>query len=436
MRKHGIDDYWELVRRSQEDPEWFWPAAIEDMGLEFSQPWDDVVDLSRGPEWATWFVGGKLNIAWNCVHRWAERRPDAIAAVGLGEDGSRRELTFAELSARGDEARGGARPPRRRRGRPRGDLPADVAGGRDRLARVRAHRARSRCRSSPASRHPPSRSGSRPPRRRSRSRRAASTRRGREVPMLEILEEARREAPSVEHVVVAPWDELVADSPGELAAGRARLGDAVPAHLHVGNDRARRRASSTSRAASSSRSRARSATRPTRGPDDRIHFVTDMGWIMGPWTVVGGHAMGSTLVFAEGAPDWPHGPALEADRVGAGDGARHLPHADAGADPARRARDRSLVAAHDRHHGRAVEPGAVPLALRARSAAAAARSSTARAAPRSAPASSRRRRRDPDQGLLARRARARDGDGRRRRRGQLRCAARSASSSAASRSRA
>ena len=41
------------------------------------------------------------------------------------------------------------------------------------------------------------------------------------------------------------------------------------------------------------------------GPDDRIHFVTDMGWIMGPWTVVGGHAMGSTLVFAEGAPDWP-----------------------------------------------------------------------------------------------------------------------------------
>ena len=53
MRKHGIDDYWELVRRSQEDPEWFWPAAIEDMGLEFSRPWDHVVDLSCGPEWAT-----------------------------------------------------------------------------------------------------------------------------------------------------------------------------------------------------------------------------------------------------------------------------------------------------------------------------------------------------------------------------------------------
>ncbi len=45
-----------------------------------------------------------------------------------------------------------------------------------------------------------------------------STRRGRHVPMLEILEEARREAPSVEHVIAAPWDELVADCPGELPA--------------------------------------------------------------------------------------------------------------------------------------------------------------------------------------------------------------------------
>src|SRR5207244_6265994 len=41
------------------------------------------------------------------------------------------------------------------------------------------------------------------------------------------------------------------------------------------------------------------------GPDDVLHFVTDMGWIMGPWTVVGGGAAGCTIVFAEGAPDWP-----------------------------------------------------------------------------------------------------------------------------------
>ena len=57
------------------------------------------MDLSRGPEWATWFVGSKLSIAWNCVHRWAERDPSRVAAVGLGEDGARWEYTFAELSS-------------------------------------------------------------------------------------------------------------------------------------------------------------------------------------------------------------------------------------------------------------------------------------------------------------------------------------------------
>ena len=79
-------------------PTWFWPLCVDDLGIEFSTPWNAVLDSSRGPEWTTWFVGGKLNVARNCVHRWAERRPEGVAAVGLGEDGSRSTLTFAELS--------------------------------------------------------------------------------------------------------------------------------------------------------------------------------------------------------------------------------------------------------------------------------------------------------------------------------------------------
>jgi len=98
MRKLGFDDYRELQRRSAEDPEWFWAAAIEDLGLEFSQPWEKVVDLSNGPEWATWFVGGKVNIAWNCVHRWAERKPGDPAAIANPESGPRRVLNYGQLS--------------------------------------------------------------------------------------------------------------------------------------------------------------------------------------------------------------------------------------------------------------------------------------------------------------------------------------------------
>src|SRR6476660_7167163 len=242
MRKHGFESYWELVARSREDPEWFWPAAIEDMGLEFSRPWDAVVDLSRGPEWATWFVGGKVNIAWNCVHRWAERRPDAVASVGLGEDGSRREQTVAQ--------------------------------------RLQAAEAKVVITA------------------------RASTRRGREVPMLEIVEEARRQAPSVEHVVVAPWDELVADSPGDLPA--AELDSETPYLLTYTSGTTGTPKGVVHVQGGFLVSIAREVCyQADAGPDDRIHFVTDMGWSMGPWTVVGGHAMGSTLVFAEGAPDWP-----------------------------------------------------------------------------------------------------------------------------------
>src|SRR2546430_3377420 len=99
QRRADADDYWQLVKRSQEDPEWFWPLVVEDLGLQFSRPWEQVMDVMRGPEWATWFVGGRLNIAWNCVHRWAHsERRDETAAVFAAEDGSRAELTFGELS--------------------------------------------------------------------------------------------------------------------------------------------------------------------------------------------------------------------------------------------------------------------------------------------------------------------------------------------------
>ena len=98
MRRAGAADHRELVARSSDDPAWFWPLAIDDMGLEFSAPWTAVFDDSRGPEWTTWFPGGKVSIARNCVHRWAERTPDTLAAVGLAEDGTRSALTFAELS--------------------------------------------------------------------------------------------------------------------------------------------------------------------------------------------------------------------------------------------------------------------------------------------------------------------------------------------------
>jgi acetyl-CoA synthetase len=122
--------------------------------------------------------------------------------------------------------------------------------------------------------------------------------------MLEIPEEARQEAPRLEHVIVTPWDEEVAACPGTLAplavdpehpylltytSGTTGKPKGV-LHVHGGL-----LVSITREAAYLADVHA----------GDVLHFVTDMGWIMGPWTVIGGGALGATIVFAEGAPDWP-----------------------------------------------------------------------------------------------------------------------------------
>jgi acetyl-CoA synthetase len=303
MRRHGIDAYGELLRRSQEEPEWFWPAVVEDMGLEFMRPWDAVVDLSRGPEWATWFVGGTLNIAANCVHRWGVRTPEATACVSLAENGARRTLSFAELSdqvTRLAEALVGL-------GVEAGDRVAiflpmsqEVAVASHACAHLGAVQV-------------PIFSGFAAPAVAQRLQASeakvaitteTSSRRGREVPMLAILEEAQREAPALEHVVLAPWDELLAAQPGELAP--AELASETPYLLTYTSGTTGVPKGVVHVQGGFLVSIAREVCyQADARPGDVIHFATDMGWIMGPWTVVGGHALGATLVFAEGAPDFP-----------------------------------------------------------------------------------------------------------------------------------
>ena len=66
MRAHRIVSYEELVQRSQEEPEWFWDAVVQDLGIEFFKPYERVMDTSDGIPWTTWFTGGTTNLAHNC----------------------------------------------------------------------------------------------------------------------------------------------------------------------------------------------------------------------------------------------------------------------------------------------------------------------------------------------------------------------------------
>jgi acetyl-CoA synthetase len=301
MRRHGCSTYRDLVARSIDEPEWFWPAAIEDMGLDFFEPWSQIADRSRGPEWTTWFVGGKLNIAWNCVHRHPAGRP---AAIFRGEDGARRELTFGELSGAVTRLAErlvelGVEP---------GDRVAiylpmspEVAIASHACAHIGAVQV-------------PIFSGFAAPAVAQRLQDSGakvaitartSLRRGRELPMLAILEEARQSAGSVEHVIVAPWDEEVAAQPGTLEP--LAVDSEHPYLLTYTSGTTGTPKGVVHVQGGFLVSIAREACyQANTHADDVVHFSTDMGWIMGPWTVVGCGAMGATLVFAEGAPDWPH----------------------------------------------------------------------------------------------------------------------------------
>jgi acetyl-CoA synthetase len=318
MRRHGIDDYWELVRRSQDDPEWFWPAAIEDMGLEFTQPWTQVMDTSRGPAWSTWFVGGKLNLAWNCVHRWAlGERADAVAAVGLGEDGSRQEWTFAELSAEVTRLAEGLRD----LGVGPGDAVATYLPMSPQVA-IASHA----CAHLGAIQVPIF-SGFAAPAVAARLVDSeakvvitadGSFRRGKRIPMKHVVGEAATESAHVERVVVWPrfgedvsvgerdvlWGDLVGGQPGVLEP--LEVESEHPYLLTYTSGTTGRPKGVVHVQGGFLVSIAREAAyQADLHPDDVLHFSTDMGWIMGPWTVVGGGAMGCTIVYAEGAPDWP-----------------------------------------------------------------------------------------------------------------------------------
>src|ERR1700676_52797 len=85
----------ELYREAEEDRLAFW--ANQANRLSWETPFSEVLDWSGAP-FAKWFVGGTLNVAYNCVDRHVEAgNGDRVAIRWEGEPGDSRELTYADL---------------------------------------------------------------------------------------------------------------------------------------------------------------------------------------------------------------------------------------------------------------------------------------------------------------------------------------------------
>ncbi len=299
-RALGAVDYAELHRISLEEPDRFWPALIDDLGIEFSRPWDAVLDASRGPEWTQWFVGGKVNVARVCVH---SRSSDDEALVGLYEDGARDSLTWSEASHQVTQLAEAL-------------VELGVEAG-DRVA-IFMPMCPAVAIASHACAHigavqVPIFSGFAAPAIATRLEDSQakvvlcadwSLRRGKRLDMRATLDETGDNVVVQWNRDTRSWPELVTKQPGTLPP--LEVDSEAPYLLAYTSGTTGKPKGALHVQGGFLVSIARETVyQADVRPGERIHFATDMGWIMGPWTVVGGGAAGATIVFAEGAPDWP-----------------------------------------------------------------------------------------------------------------------------------
>ena len=96
MKKHGISNWCQLVKKANSDIEWYWNAVNEDLGIEWFQKYDKTYDSLAGVPWTKWFLNGKCNIVVNAIDRHVKKQPDKVAYIFANEQGSRR-ITYREL---------------------------------------------------------------------------------------------------------------------------------------------------------------------------------------------------------------------------------------------------------------------------------------------------------------------------------------------------
>ncbi len=91
----NMEQYKKMHKDSIENPEKFWGKAAET--LDWFRKWDKVwesTDLFPGK----WFIGGKLNVSYNCIDRHIKNgRRDQVAIIWEGDDGTEKKFTFMEL---------------------------------------------------------------------------------------------------------------------------------------------------------------------------------------------------------------------------------------------------------------------------------------------------------------------------------------------------
>ena len=318
MSEHGIAIFEELVARSSSEPEWFWEAVVDFIGLPFEPGWTAVRDTSRGHPWATWFLGSGFNLSVACVDRWAADDPDRLALRSQKEAGETRELSYGRLLEEVERVAGAITD----LGVSRGDavavyLPMSQEAVISLLAVARVGAIFIPVFSGYAAEAVATRLEDPKPKLMICAN--GFERRGELIAMKETADSAVDLAGGLEGVLVVDyvdrpdtpmtdgrdswWHEKVANAARQSAVQTWAEDPVLIAY--TSGTTGRPKGAVHVQAGLTVKIAQEGAFQLDVHRDDVLMWATDMGWIMGPWMVVAGLANGAAIATFDGAPNYP-----------------------------------------------------------------------------------------------------------------------------------
>ncbi len=300
---HSLDEFLAFSRAHGDE---FWRELAVECAIDWFEPFTRVRDSSRGIPWTRWFCGGRLNIAHNCLDR--HRHSSRPAIVWENEAGATRTLGFDELYSLTSRLSHYLHS----LGLREGDRVALVMPMVPEIAAILYACFKLGLVAVPI--FAGFGAGAISNRLADSGARAVFTadtliRRGRRIPLAARVEEAASAAPAVEHVIVyeyggAGWGKLLDAFPGDHPS--LPLDSEAPALLLYTSG-------STGQPKGCIHTHAGALLQPAKEiwlafdhrPGDVFFWLSDIGWMMGPWAVLGNHNFGGAIVLYDGAPDHP-----------------------------------------------------------------------------------------------------------------------------------